>query len=201
MSRTWSVRRAPCSNARSPSGVYHCVNSGWTTWSGLARELAAIVGKPDATIVDVKMSEANLAAPRPKFAALTTPNSPAPASRCPPGRMRCDDTSPRSKPLAKSERSELRSSNFEVRCSVQASDVFPNREARRQSRRVDAGGMDEIRARARRAGSGNRRTVRMADGVWRECPSRRAAGRRSSRSAAARASVRGTRSSGTRSRS
>jgi dTDP-4-dehydrorhamnose reductase len=55
---------------RSPSGVYHCVNSGWTTWSGVARELAAIAGRPDAPIVDVMMSDAGLVATRPKFAAL-----------------------------------------------------------------------------------------------------------------------------------
>ncbi len=52
-------------------GLYHCVNSGWTTWSGLARELAAIVQKPAASIVDVRMSDANLVAQRPKFAALS----------------------------------------------------------------------------------------------------------------------------------
>ena len=28
---------------KSPPGVYHCVNSGWTTWSGIARELARMV--------------------------------------------------------------------------------------------------------------------------------------------------------------
>jgi dTDP-4-dehydrorhamnose reductase len=55
---------------RSPSGVYHCTNTGWTTWSGLARELATLLGKPDAAIVDVPMEDARLAAPRPKFAAL-----------------------------------------------------------------------------------------------------------------------------------
>ena len=55
---------------RPASGVYHCVNSGWTTWSGIARELASLVGKADADIVDVKMEDAKLIAPRPKFAAL-----------------------------------------------------------------------------------------------------------------------------------
>jgi dTDP-4-dehydrorhamnose reductase len=55
---------------RCPPGVYHCVNSGWTTWSGIARELAAIAGRPDAPIVDVMMGDAGLIAPRPKFAAL-----------------------------------------------------------------------------------------------------------------------------------
>jgi len=55
----------------SPSGVYHCVNTGWTTWSGLARELAAIIGKPDAPIEDVMSDSVGLIAPRPKFAALS----------------------------------------------------------------------------------------------------------------------------------
>jgi dTDP-4-dehydrorhamnose reductase len=58
-------------DAVAPSGVYHCVNSGWTTWSGLARELAAIVGKPGAAIRDLPMDQARLLAPRPKFAALS----------------------------------------------------------------------------------------------------------------------------------
>jgi dTDP-4-dehydrorhamnose reductase len=55
---------------RPASGLYHCVNSGWTTWSGIARELARLVGKPDAPIADVSMSDAKLLAPRPQFAAL-----------------------------------------------------------------------------------------------------------------------------------
>jgi dTDP-4-dehydrorhamnose reductase len=55
---------------RPASGVYHCVNTGWTTWSGIARELATLVGKPGAAIVDVNMNDAKLVAPRPKFAAL-----------------------------------------------------------------------------------------------------------------------------------
>ncbi len=57
-------RKAPC-------GVYHCVNSGWTTWSELAKELALLVNRPDARIVDVLMANAQLVAPRPKFAALS----------------------------------------------------------------------------------------------------------------------------------
>lgn len=56
---------------KSPPGVYHCVNSGWTTWSGIARELASIVGKPNANIVEVKVDDVKLAAARPKFAALS----------------------------------------------------------------------------------------------------------------------------------
>ena len=56
---------------RSPPGIYHCVNSGWTTWSGIARELAVIAGKPDAAIVDVSVSDAGLTVSRPQFAALS----------------------------------------------------------------------------------------------------------------------------------
>jgi dTDP-4-dehydrorhamnose reductase len=56
---------------KAQSGIYHCVNSGWTTWSGLARELAAIVDKPAAAITDVRMSDVQLVAQRPKFAALS----------------------------------------------------------------------------------------------------------------------------------
>jgi dTDP-4-dehydrorhamnose reductase len=56
---------------QAPSGVYHCVNSGWTTWAGLARELAAILDRPNAPITDIAMRDANLLAPRPMFAALS----------------------------------------------------------------------------------------------------------------------------------
>jgi len=51
--------------------VYHCVNTGWTTWSTLARELAVIAGTPDAQILDVMSDSVGLIAPRPKFAALS----------------------------------------------------------------------------------------------------------------------------------
>jgi len=56
---------------RAPFGLYHCVNSGSTTWSTLARELAAIVDAPHAAIVDISMAEAALVAPRPQFATLS----------------------------------------------------------------------------------------------------------------------------------
>ncbi|HEX5216150.1 MAG TPA: dTDP-4-dehydrorhamnose reductase [Vicinamibacterales bacterium] len=56
---------------RAPFGVYHCVNTGWTTWAGLARELAEIVNRPGAPIAEVPMADAGLTAPRPKFAALS----------------------------------------------------------------------------------------------------------------------------------
>jgi len=57
--------------AQAPFGLYHCVNTGWTTWAGLARELADIVNRPGAPIAEVPMADAGLTAPRPKFAALS----------------------------------------------------------------------------------------------------------------------------------
>lgn len=53
-----------------PSGLYHCVNSGWTTWDALARELARLVGRPDAPIEGVPMATVGLRAERPLFAAM-----------------------------------------------------------------------------------------------------------------------------------
>ena len=54
-----------------PSGIYHCVNSGWTTWVGVARKLAEVLKRADARILEVPMASAKLVAPRPKFAALS----------------------------------------------------------------------------------------------------------------------------------
>ena len=56
---------------KSPSGVYHCVNSGWTTWAGLAREVAGLLGKYQPKIREVNMADVQLRAPRPRFAALS----------------------------------------------------------------------------------------------------------------------------------
>jgi dTDP-4-dehydrorhamnose reductase len=54
-----------------PYGLYHCVNSGWTTWAGVAHELARLVDKPDTPILEIPLADAHLLAPRPKFAALS----------------------------------------------------------------------------------------------------------------------------------
>lgn len=54
-----------------PYGLYHCVNSDWTTWAGLTRELARMVGLPNANITEVPLANAGLPVPRPKFAALS----------------------------------------------------------------------------------------------------------------------------------
>jgi dTDP-4-dehydrorhamnose reductase len=58
-------------NQGAPFGLYHCVNSGWTTWSQLARELAQLLGRPDAAIAEVPLASAALHPPRPRFAALS----------------------------------------------------------------------------------------------------------------------------------
>ena len=54
-----------------PFGLYHCVNSGWTNWAELSREIARIIGAPDASIDAIKMADAGLVANRPLFAALS----------------------------------------------------------------------------------------------------------------------------------
>jgi len=56
---------------QAPCGLYHCVNSGWTNWADLSRELAGLAGRPDAVIEQIRMAEAALKAPRPLFAALS----------------------------------------------------------------------------------------------------------------------------------
>jgi dTDP-4-dehydrorhamnose reductase len=54
-----------------PYGVYHCVNSGHTTWVGLARAVAALIGQGEGAIVPIRMADANLIASRPLRAALS----------------------------------------------------------------------------------------------------------------------------------
>lgn len=57
--------------ASKPYGLYHCVNSGWTSWSGVAHELARLAGRPKASIADVRVADVPLRAARPKWAALS----------------------------------------------------------------------------------------------------------------------------------
>ena len=52
-------------------GVYHCVNSGWTTWAGVAHEVARIIGAPDALVEETPVAAAGLTVSRPRFAALS----------------------------------------------------------------------------------------------------------------------------------
>ena len=52
-------------------GLYHCVNSGYTTWLELARELRAILDRPTPTETGCLAVEVRLRATRPLFAALS----------------------------------------------------------------------------------------------------------------------------------
>jgi dTDP-4-dehydrorhamnose reductase len=53
-----------------PFGVYHCVNSGLTTWFELAREIGRCLGV-EPNLVPVKVAEVALKARRPQYAALS----------------------------------------------------------------------------------------------------------------------------------
>ena len=55
---------------RPAPGVYHCVNSGVTTWLGIAEEIARVLGR-DAELVAVKSTEVTLKARRPVYCALS----------------------------------------------------------------------------------------------------------------------------------
>jgi dTDP-4-dehydrorhamnose reductase len=51
-------------------GVYHCVNTGVTTWFDLAREIARVLNM-DAELVPTRVAEVALRAKRPQYAALS----------------------------------------------------------------------------------------------------------------------------------
>jgi dTDP-4-dehydrorhamnose reductase len=51
-------------------GLYHCVNSGSTTWHGLALEVAGALGRT-ADLVPVRMADAPMRAQRPRYCALS----------------------------------------------------------------------------------------------------------------------------------
>jgi dTDP-4-dehydrorhamnose reductase len=53
-----------------PTGVYHCVNTGVTTWFELAKEIGRVLGvEPD--LVPVKVADVPMKAHRPQYAALS----------------------------------------------------------------------------------------------------------------------------------
>lgn len=56
--------------ARRAPGVYHCVNSGVTTWLGIAEETARLLRR-DAELIPVKSTEVKLKARRPVYCALS----------------------------------------------------------------------------------------------------------------------------------
>ncbi len=53
-----------------PVGLYHCVNSGVTTWLEVAREMARLLGI-DARLTPVHLADMNLRATRPVYCALS----------------------------------------------------------------------------------------------------------------------------------
>lgn len=53
-----------------PGGVYHCVNSGSTTWHGLAEVIARLLGTQGA-LQAVRMDDVPMRAPRPRYCALS----------------------------------------------------------------------------------------------------------------------------------
>jgi dTDP-4-dehydrorhamnose reductase len=53
-----------------PAGLYHCVNSGVSTWLELARELARLMGV-EARVVPIRMEDVTLRARRPRYCALS----------------------------------------------------------------------------------------------------------------------------------
>jgi dTDP-4-dehydrorhamnose reductase len=55
---------------RPAAGVYHCVNSGSTTWLGLAQEAAKLMRRA-ATLVPTSVDDVPFKAPRPRFCALS----------------------------------------------------------------------------------------------------------------------------------
>lgn len=63
---TWSLV-----TRRASAGVYHCVNSGQTTWLEMGRFVAGVLAIPDPALVPVSVADVALAAPRPQFAALS----------------------------------------------------------------------------------------------------------------------------------
>ena len=53
-------------------GLYHCVSTGYATWYEVAEEIARLTGRQrDARLIPVSVSDVQLRAPRPKFAALS----------------------------------------------------------------------------------------------------------------------------------
>jgi dTDP-4-dehydrorhamnose reductase len=55
---------------RAPSGLYHCVNSGSTTWYGLACEIARVL-KVEPRLVPVKVADVPMRAARPQYCVLS----------------------------------------------------------------------------------------------------------------------------------
>ena len=55
---------------RPPAGVYHCVNSGVTTWLGIGEELVRLLRR-EATLIPTSVDSVTFRAKRPKYCALS----------------------------------------------------------------------------------------------------------------------------------
>lgn len=56
---------------RPAAGVYHCVNTGHSTWFEVGQEIARVLGRPETSLKPVCVRDIQLAASRPVFAALS----------------------------------------------------------------------------------------------------------------------------------
>lgn len=56
---------------RADFGLYHCVNSGHTTWDAMAREVARLLHRPETLVAPVQMAGLSMRVPRPLMAALS----------------------------------------------------------------------------------------------------------------------------------
>jgi dTDP-4-dehydrorhamnose reductase len=56
--------------AGAPYGLYHCVNTGETTWYGLAEEIARLLNRP-ASLAPVKVADVKMRAQRPQYCSLS----------------------------------------------------------------------------------------------------------------------------------
>jgi dTDP-4-dehydrorhamnose reductase len=57
--------------SRPAAGVYHCVNSGHTTWLEVGREIVARLGGHASSLTPISVNDVTLRAARPQFAALS----------------------------------------------------------------------------------------------------------------------------------
>jgi len=55
---------------KAPFGLYHCVNTGETTWHALGEEIARLLGR-EARLVPVRVADVPMRARRPQYAALS----------------------------------------------------------------------------------------------------------------------------------
>ena len=92
-SMTCETRRWRCSHATTPSGVFHCVNSGQGTWADVGRHIAGLLGADPALLVLTSVNDVKLRAKRPVYCALDNRKlAEAVGGRCRRGRTRCRAT-------------------------------------------------------------------------------------------------------------